>query len=73
MRKVSDANNYIATINLSNPIFDRFDKSLATPEGQEQLAYIIEVMVATEISLSQGGQSGGKYFRDKFNSLFGVI
>ena len=73
LRKVSDANNYIATINLSNPIFDRFDKSLATPEGQEQLAYIIEVMVATEISLSQGGQSGGKYFRDKFNSLFGVI
>jgi hypothetical protein len=34
---------------------------------------MIEVMVATEISLAQGGESGGKYFRDKFNSLFGVI
>lgn len=65
--------DYIATINLRNPIFYRFDKSLATPEGQEQLAYIIEVMVATEIILLQGGQNGGKYFRDKFNSLFGVI
>jgi hypothetical protein len=70
---VSANGNYTTTINLRNPIFDRFDKSLATPEGQEQLAYMIEVMVATEISLAQGGDLVGKYFRDKFNSLFGVI
>ena len=70
---VSANGNYTTTINLRNPIFDRFDKSLATPEGQEQLAYMIEVMVATEISLAQGGDQVGKYFRDKFNSLFGVI
>ena len=70
---ISANGNYTTTINLRNPIFDRFEKSLATPEGQEQLAYMIEVMVATEISLAQGGESGGKYFRDKFNSLFGVI
>lgn len=64
---------YTATINLRNPIFDRFDKSLSTAEGQEQLAYIIKVMVATEISLAQGGEQGGTYFRNKFNSLFGAI
>jgi hypothetical protein len=66
-------NHYTATINLRNPIFERFDKSLSTPEGQEQLAYIIEVMVATEISLAQGGEQGGVYFRNQFNSLFGAI
>lgn len=70
---ISANGNYTTTINLRNPIFDRFEKSLATPEGQEQLAYMIEVMVATEISLAQGGDQVGKYFRDKFNSLFGVI
>lgn len=64
---------YTATINLRNPIFNRFDKSLSTPEGQEQLAYIIKVMVATEISLALGGEQGGTYFRNKFNSLFGTI
>ena len=32
---VSANGNYTTTINLRNPIFDRFDKSLATPEGQE--------------------------------------
>jgi hypothetical protein len=70
---ISANGNYTTTINLKNPIFERFEKSLATPEGQEQLAYMIEVMVATEISLAQGGDQVGKYFRDKFNSLFGVI
>lgn len=69
----SSNGSYVTTINLKNPIFDRFDKSLSTTEGQEQLAYMIEVMVATEISLAMGGQTGGKYFRDKFNSLLGVI
>ena len=70
---ISANGNYTTTIYLKNPIFERFEKSLATPEGQEQLAYMIEVMVATEISLAQGGDQVGKYFRDKFNSLFGVI
>lgn len=64
---------YTATINLNNPIFERFDKSLSTAEGQEQLAYIIEVMVATEIILSKGGQPGATFFRNKFNALFGII
>ena len=70
---IASEDNFVATINLRNPIFSRFDKSLSTQEGQEQLAYIIEVMVATEISLSQGGEQGGTYFRNQFNSLFGAI
>lgn len=73
--KKSSGDSYIATINLRNPIFDRFEKSLSSAEGQEQLAYVIEVMVAVEISLSQrdGDPISGAYFRDEFNKLFGVI
>lgn len=70
---VSMGDHYTATINLRNPIFDRFDKSLSTNEGQEQLAYMIKVMVATEISLALGGDQGGVYFRNQFNSLIGAI
>lgn len=69
----SSSGDYTTAINLRNPIFDRFGKSLATSDGQEQLAYIIEVMVATEISLTHGGEQGGVFFRNKFNSLFGAI
>lgn len=69
----ADNNHYTAIINLRNPIFNRFEKSLSTLEGQEQLAYVIKVMVATEISLSQGGDEGATYFRNQFNSLFGAI
>ncbi|WP_278832796.1 ATP-binding protein [Porphyromonas cangingivalis] len=69
-----DSSKYKTSINLKNPIFDRFEKSLATMEGLEQLAYVIEVMVATEISLLQEGEDfSGVYFRNKFNSLLGVI
>lgn len=62
-----------AIINLNNPVFKRFDKSLSTPEGIEQLAYVISVLVAAEVSLQQDGTLHGKYFRDKFNILFGTI
>lgn len=73
--KKSSGDSYIATINLRNPIFDRFEKSLSPAEGQEQLAYVIKVMVAVEISLSQGGGDtiSGAYFRHEFNKLFGAI
>lgn len=62
-----------AIINLNNPVFKRFDKSLSTPEGIEQLAYVISVLVASEVSLQQDGTLHGKFFRDKFNTLFGTI
>jgi len=73
LEQTSEA-SYTATINMRNSIFDRFAKSLATEEGQEQLAYVIKVMVATEISLYSGaGAQSGVYFRNKFNDLFGAI
>ena len=66
---------YVATINLSNPIFERFDKSLSTSDGLEQLAYFIEVLVASEISILQGGGDAihAINFRNMFNTLFGNI
>lgn len=61
--------NFTTKINMRNKMFEKFSSA----DGQEQLAYFIKVMVATEISLSQGGEEGGYYFRNKFNNLFGVI
>lgn len=60
---------YTTTINLRNPMFEKFSSA----EGQEQLAYFIKVMVATEISLTQGGEKIGCFFRNTFNTLFGTI
>ena len=64
---------YEATINLKNNVFQRFASSLSTQEGQEQLSYMIEVMVASEISMIKGGSDAATKFRSTFNNLFGTI
>lgn len=64
---------YEATINLKNNVFQRFANSLSTQEGQEQLSYMIEVMVASEISMIKGGSDAATKFRSTFNNLFGTI
>lgn len=64
---------YEAIINLNNNVFQRFSNSLSTQEGQEQLSYMIEVMVASEISLIKGGSDAATKFRLTFNNLFGTI
>lgn len=66
-------NKYETTINLKNSVFQRFSVSLSTSEGQEQLAYFIQIMVATEISLLKGGNGGLSIFRNTFNKFFGNI
>ena len=64
---------YEATINLKNNVFQRFANSLSTQEGQELLSYMIEVMVASEISMIKGGSDAATKFRSTFNNLFGTI
>lgn len=64
---------YLATINLKNNVFQRFASSLSTQEGQELLSYFIEVSVASEVSLINGGSNAATIFRNTFNKLFGTI
>lgn len=69
----TDDHKYETTINLKNSVFQRFADSLSTKEGQEQLSYMIEVMVASEISMLKGGSDAATKFRATFNNLFGTI
>ena len=63
---------YTSTINLRNPFFDMYSESLSTANGLEQIAYVIKIMVTTELLLGISGKAiSGSEFRNVFNKLFG--
>ena len=64
---------YISEINLKNPFFEQYSELLSKKEGIEMIAYVIKIMVASEIILQENGSNDGAHFRNEFNKLYGQV
>lgn len=65
--------NYVSVINMSNPFFEQHADVLSKSDGRNLIAYIIKLMVASEIVLQEQGQNDGTHFRNEFNNLCGRL
>lgn len=65
--------NYVSVINMSNPFFEQHADVLSKSEGRNLIAYVIKLMVASEIVLQEQGQNDGTHFRNEFNNLCGRL
>lgn len=65
--------NYVSVINMSNPFFEQHADVLSKSEGRNLIAYVIKLMVASEIVLQENGQNDGAHFRSEFNKLCGWL
>lgn len=65
--------NYVSVINMSNPFFEQHADVLSKDDGRKLIAYVIKLMVASEIVLREKGQNAGASFRNEFNNLCGWL
>lgn len=69
----SNSGSYTSVINLRNPFFEQFSDALLKPDGINQIAYVLKIMIASEVRLTNNGNQGGIAFRNEFNKLFGTL
>lgn len=70
---IKSGDDYISVINLNNPFFEQYSDFLSKKEGLDMIAYVIKIMVASEIRLQENGSNDGAHFRNEFNQLYGQV
>ena len=58
---------------MNNPFFEQYSDFLSKKEGLDMIAYVIKIMVASEIRLQENGSNDGAHFRNEFNQLYGQV